>query len=140
MGILIHDVYIKGECIAKGRPRFTKSGRAYTPQKTKQYERLVRTVIVAQRLKPLDGPLQVEITVYRKIPQSFSKKKRAEAIAGVVLPVTKPDIDNYVKSLLDASNGLLFPDDNAVVDLRARKVYAEQEGARIVVKQIKETV
>lgn len=108
-------MYIKGECVAKGRPRFTKSGRAYTPQKTKQYEKLVKTVIMAQQLEPLDGPLQVEITVYRKIPQSFSKEKRAEAIAGVVLPETKPDIDNYVKSMLDASNGLLFPDDNAVL-------------------------
>jgi Holliday junction resolvase RusA-like endonuclease len=46
-------------------------------------------------------------------------------LARKMRPVTKPDVDNLAKSVLDAINGVAYKDDNQIVDLVARKVYAD---------------
>lgn len=129
------NLTVPGECVPKGRPRLGRHG-TYTPEKTKVYERYVKVMIQKARVKPIDGPLKVELTIYRGIPKSFSKVKRAKAISGELLPTTKPDIDNYVKSVLDASNGLLYHDDNQIVELIARKLYAEEPRVEIRIEEL----
>lgn len=119
------EVVIPGECVPKGRPRFTRNGRVYTPAATKQYEWKVQQVIRMARVPMQSGALRVEIDVYRVPPKSFSKKKRQEAIEGRIQPSTKPDLDNYIKSVLDACNGVLFADDNAICEIHARKLYGD---------------
>lgn len=39
-----YNFTIYGECVAKARPRFTQYGHVYTPAKTKEYERLIKSV------------------------------------------------------------------------------------------------
>ena len=129
------NLTIPGECVPKARPRLGRYG-TYTPEKTKVYERYVKVTIQKAKLKPVDGPLKVELTIYRKIPKSFSKVKRNKAISGELLPTTKPDIDNYVKSVLDASNGMLYHDDNQIVELIARKLYAEEPRVEIRIEEL----
>jgi Holliday junction resolvase len=61
------------------------------------------------------------------IPESDSKKKRAEKNGK---PVTvKPDIDNLIKGLFDAANGILWTDDKAVCEIsNVIKVYSTEPG------------
>ena len=106
---------IPGECTPKGRPRFRRRGHAYTPKKTKLYEKQVKEYLIAQGAKPSDKPLEVWIYVYKQPLKSWSKKLIAKATRGLVLASKKPDVDNYTKSVLDASNGILFSDDKQVV-------------------------
>lgn len=73
--------------------------------------------------KPLDAPLEVLIELRMQIPVSWSKKKQVAASAGQVRATKKPDIDNVVKSILDASNGIVWIDDAQVVVLTVRKLY-----------------
>ena len=40
------------------------------------------------------------------------------------MPVSKPDLDNMVKAVGDAMNGIAYSDDSQIVSLKARKVYA----------------
>lgn len=126
------EIVIPGECVPKGRPKFTKKMVVYTPPKTKQYERKVQQVIRLARVPMQTGALRVEIDVYRVPPKSFSKKKRLEALEGRIQPSTKPDLDNYIKSVLDACNGLLFEDDNAICEIHARKLYGDT--AKVVLR------
>lgn len=126
---------IPGECVPKGRPRLGRYG-TYTPKKTKMYESLVKIIILKAKVKPLDGPLKVELVIYRGIPKSFSKTKHNMAVKGELLPTTKPDIDNYVKSVLDASNGMLYHDDNQIVELVAKKVYGEEPRVEIKIEEL----
>ena len=42
-----------------------------------------------------------DITGKQAGPQSWSKKKQKMALSGEVKPTTSPDIDNYLKSVLD---------------------------------------
>ncbi|MES2346710.1 MAG: RusA family crossover junction endodeoxyribonuclease [Pseudomonadota bacterium] len=119
---------IPGQPVAKGRPKFTVRGgfaSAYTPAKTKAYETLVAgiaTRAMAGR-PPSDRAIEVLLELRMQIPVSWSKKKQVAASAGKVRATKKPDIDNVVKSILDASNGIVWIDDAQVVVLTVRKLY-----------------
>jgi Holliday junction resolvase RusA-like endonuclease len=45
------------------------------------------------------------------VPASWSGKKQRMALAGEVLPTSKPDVDNVVKAVFDGMNGVLWRDD-----------------------------
>ena len=134
------ELVIYGEPIPQGRPRFTKTGHTYDPQRSRNYKQLVR-FWVTQYLKkipgwkPYENPLCVDLTFYMGIPSSWSKQKRIQAIQGQIRPTSKRfgDLDNMVKSILDANNGLLWVDDAIITDLSARKRYTG-ELARVVIK------
>nr|WP_320443163.1 RusA family crossover junction endodeoxyribonuclease [Limosilactobacillus oris] len=48
----------------------------------------------------------------------------------------KPDTDNYIKSTLDGLNGLLWDDDNQIVDLVASKFYSDNPRVEIEVEEV----
>lgn len=107
----------------KARARTTSQGGrtwSYTPQPTLVEERVVLGAWHKTYLdqKPLKGPLELEITVVRPYPQSLALWKRPNA-----LPTTRPDLDNYVKLVMDALNGHAWEDDSQIISLKARKVY-----------------
>jgi Holliday junction resolvase RusA-like endonuclease len=127
---LIVEFVLPGKPVPKGRPRITSIGvkpRAYTPAATRKYEDEIRLVagFAMRDHDPIPGPVAVEITARVPIPKSMSKKKRAEIAEGDRLPVTKPDVDNYIKAALDAMNGVVFEDDNQVTDLSVSKRYSD---------------
>nr|DAT25501.1 MAG TPA: Endodeoxyribonuclease RusA [Caudoviricetes sp.] len=116
---------INGECVPKARPRFSKFGHVYTTPKTRAYENIVKSTAIDNRVPCVTTALRVELVIYKSIPKSFSKAKRKQANEGKIFPVVKPDIDNYVKSVLDGLNGVLFVDDKQIVDFRAVKRYSD---------------
>ena len=98
---------VPGPPVGKARPRVTKSGHAYTPQKTKDYERLVQACYLSQVgsfCYPGKKPLEVVIEAEFPIPKSASKKRTAEMEE--TYHTNKPDGDNVAKAILDALNGL----------------------------------
>ncbi|MDQ0091631.1 Holliday junction resolvase RusA-like endonuclease [Paenibacillus anaericanus] len=131
---------VYGEPVAQGRPRFSTANgfaRAYDPAKSSNYKDYVR--LAATQYAPdqlLVGPLYLEVTVFRPIPKSFSKKKASEAEAGRVFPVTKPDTDNYGKGIKDALKGVLWVDDNQIVDDFVKKRYSNKPRIEIKVEAI----
>ncbi len=127
---------IPGEPVAKGRPRVTKWG-TYTPEKTKNYEALVRELFILKHGQaPLDGELKVDIKVYFKIPKSTSKKKKELMVAGEIRPTKKPDLDNVMKCITDALNELAYQDDKQIVSASIEKFYSEEPRAEIEISKI----
>lgn len=122
----------------KGRPRFTRTGHVYTPKKTKAFEQAVKAMLIAQGAKPLKKgtPLKIELLFAREFLKSWSKKKNDLAMNGGVYPTTKPDVDNYVKAVLDASNGILYEDDAQIIELVARKAYKPKASITIDIQAI----
>ena len=109
------------EPTAKARPRVTRSGHAFTPTKTVQAEhRIQRQVSDEFPHAPLEGPLEVCIVVCLLKPKSAPKRR-------TVWPISRPDVDNYAKLVLDALNGILWRDDSQVVDLRVLKAFCTAE-------------
>lgn len=114
---------VEGKLRGKGRPRFLKrSGTVYTPKETVQYEKLIRDEYIAAGGRMLDGAVKVEIRVFHSIPKSVSKKKRLALQSSNEPRMKKPDIDNIVKVVLDALNGIAYADDTQVVGINAMKL------------------
>jgi Holliday junction resolvase RusA-like endonuclease len=138
MKVIQFTVY--GTPVAQGRPRFSSQGgftRAYDPKKSKDFKKYVKLVAAEHRPKKLfEGPLQLFIRVYKPTLKNFSKKKLAAAESGELRPVTKPDVDNYVKGIKDACNQILWKDDSQVVELLASKWYSEKPRIEIMVVPI----
>lgn len=132
---------IPGAPQGKGRPKVVKIAgftRMATLQKTVAYEGLVaHAAMTAMRGAPmLDAPAGVNVFIDAPIPASWSAKKQRMALAGEVLPTTKPDADNVVKAIFDGCNGVLWRDDVLVVDLRVRKRYAATPCVRVEVWRV----
>ncbi|WP_309087269.1 RusA family crossover junction endodeoxyribonuclease [Domibacillus sp.] len=132
---------VYGEPVAQGRPRAGKdwSGNTvlYDPAKSRNFKEYVKIVAAQHRpAKLLEGPLQVKVKVYKPMLKRFSKKKLAEAEAGILRPVTKPDVDNYVKGIKDALNKVIWNDDSQVVDLTVSKFYSESPRIEVLVEEI----
>lgn len=83
-----------------------------------------------------DKPLKAEITVFMPIPKSFSKKKKALALEGILRPTVKPDCDNIAKNINDALNRIVYNDDKQIVSLRVNKVYSNDEYVRVNISEI----
>ena len=105
---------VPGAPVGKGRPRFTKSGHTYTPEKTKAYEEKVVQCWKCQSGKGFAAgiPLIAHITAYFPVPKSVSKAKR-EAMEGT-FHTKKCDADNLCKAIFDALNQHAYQDDSAV--------------------------
>jgi Holliday junction resolvase RusA-like endonuclease len=132
---------VPGQPQGKGRPRIGKVGqhaRMFTPGKTVAYEGLIAHAgQQAMQGRPLiDGAVSVVIDLRCQIPASWSKKKQAQALAGEVRPVTKPDTDNCVKAIFDGLNGVTWKDDVQVTEVTARKRYAEKPGVYVEIKPL----
>lgn len=125
---------IPGRPVGKGRPRFTRNGHCWTPDKTVAYERDIKLAYwgkYGKRKYEADKALAVEIILYYPRPKSMAKHKRLMAQKGVLRPTVKPDVDNVIKSILDALNGVAFEDDRQIVQIECEKWYditEENEG------------
>ena len=117
---------VPGEPRGKGRPRFTKTGHPYTDSETRAYENKIvayyRKQLGAFRW-PDSAFVSVQVTAYYPIPKSATKAATASMREGTMLPSRKPDIDNVLKIVLDALNGVAYKDDSRVVRVEAQKVY-----------------
>ena len=134
-------ITIPGSPIGKGRPKFSTFGgypKAYTPQKTVNYENLVKMAFQASGSKGYDKGIQLraEITAYFPIPKSTSNNKRFEMLYGVIMHTKKPDADNVAKSILDALNGLAFYDDSQICELGVCKMYSDEPRAEVTIREI----
>ena len=97
-------ITVNGNPIPKGRPKFY-NGHAVTPEKTRDYEALVRQAAgICWQGDPTTEPVRVELLFWR------GDKRRA-------------DIDNLAKAILDALNGVVWEDDGQIIKLVAHKNY-----------------
>src|SRR5262245_33848066 len=128
-------IAIGGPPTAKGRPRMTRRGIAYTPSRTRKYEAHGRLAaqLAMDGKSPINMPVRAEIVIDLPVPASWSGKRRDAALRGEVRPTTRPDADNYVKAALDAINAIAIADDSLVVELVVSKRYASIPQLTIVV-------
>lgn len=58
--------------------------------------------------------------------KSWKKTKKQEANDGELIHTSKPDLDNVLKIALDALSGIVFDDDQQVVEVIATKKYGPE--------------
>jgi len=85
------------EAVSKKRPRVLRSGHAYTPKDTKLFETQFGNAVRCRfGRKPVPDNVHVVIDFY------LSPKRM------------RSDLDNLIKSVLDALNGVIWLDDRQV--------------------------
>lgn len=127
---------VPGEPVAKGRPRFnTRTGRAYTPEKTLDYENKIRRIYKEKIDYMFDGAVRLTIRAYFSIPKSDSKKKKEDKLSGKIKVTKRPDIDNLIKCI-DGLNGVAFKDDSYIVEVIAGKYYSDEPRLEIKIEDI----
>jgi len=133
---------VYGEPVAQGRPRATTINgqvRMYDPKKSSDFKDYVRLVASEHRPdKLLEGPISLEVKVYKPTLKSFSKKKKVAAESGMLRPTTKPDVDNYVKGVKDALKNVIWKDDSQVVDLHISKWYSQTPRVEVTIVSFNE--
>lgn len=136
MELIKVEFEVSGQPQGKGRPRFTRKGYAYTPEKTKEYEKRIHAAAWQKmhelKLKPIEKFCHVEIIAFMEIPKSWPKVRRLEAEYGAILPTSKPDVDNIVKAALDGMEGIVFYSDAQVTSINAKKVYCHPEKGAVL--------
>lgn len=109
--------------------------RVYTPPGTVTEETNIRwfaKMAMAGR-EPFAGvALELRMTAYLPIPESWSAKRRAMAARGETLPIVRPDFDNIAK-LVDALAHIVWRDDAQVTDAHILKRYAAEPRLEIEV-------
>ena len=110
------SIIMQIEPAGKGRPRFSRGGRTFTPEKTRLKEEEIRYWLIRENAPRFEGALKVAMGFGFERPKSVSEKKRP-------YHTVKPDLDNLVKLVKDSGNKILWNDDSQIVDLRAYKFY-----------------
>lgn len=131
---------VYGEPVAQGRPRAANIAghiRMYDPKKSRDYKDYVKLAAIEHTPKALlEGPLNLEVRIFRPMPKAFSKKKAAMAEQGLLRPTTKPDTDNYLKGIKDALKNVIWKDDSQIVDVYVSKFYSNRPRVEIKVTDL----
>ena len=114
---------ILGKPVPLGRPRFRVLGKgprafaqAYTPPSSKKWMDLIRNVAAMEMRNHLWNPYSKPVHVHLEVtPQKLKSGKDAKRIG---------DLDNHLKAVLDALNGVAYKDDSQVRELSARMLPA----------------
>lgn len=123
----LFSMTVEGRPVPKGRPRavmIADHPTLYTPAPTRAYELLVATAAKIKwraqgRFEPVPGPLKLSVRA------CLTQPKGRKADWPVVGSRINADIDNYLKTALDALNGIIFFDDAQIVYVTASKEYGE---------------
>ena len=127
-----HVLTVRGPLRGKGRPRFVRAtGRTYTPKDTMTAEQRIQAVAHAEGVRPLDGFVRLHVVAVKAPAASWSKRKRAEALAAHY-DARKPDADNVLKLVMDSLNNIAWHDDVQCVDVACER-RIDEGGERIIV-------
>jgi Holliday junction resolvase RusA-like endonuclease len=127
------NIYIPVKPEPKGRPKFfarrdPATQRMHfgsqTPTKTKATEQAIKSFMLGwaeshkeelqAKLIPWEGPVLLRVCFCLARPRSMKKR---------LVPVSRPDLDNYLKLVCDALNGVLWIDDSQIFRCIVEKVY-----------------
>lgn len=90
----------EGDPIPKGRPRHGR-GHSFTPKRTRDAEQAIRDSVAGIGVVPYDEPVRVSAVFYCKTAR-------------------RTDLDNLLKLVTDALNGVAYTDDHLIHSLRGR--------------------
>lgn len=110
----------------------------YIPNDAKN-RKLIHSIIIPQIPENiLKNPLMSEIYLkayfYFPIPKGFNQRDYQLAKEGYIKPIVKPDLDNVMKTYLDALNKLVWVDDSQVVEIYVKKCYTDKDEPYVVLK------
>lgn len=129
MKVLKHEWRVFGDPKAQPRTKACIRGNhaaVYTPRTAAGWKGMI-ALCVGGNHAPILGPIALDVELYMPFPKRLAKR----ALAGeMIAHVSKPDVDNAIKAVMDVLTQLfVWVDDNQVCDLHVTKRYATRECA-----------
>jgi Holliday junction resolvase RusA-like endonuclease len=112
---------------------------AYDPRKSREFKQVVRAIAQDHRPEKLwETPVILTVRVFRRPPSGMSKKKTAAALAGRIVPTTKPDLKNYIAGIEDALEGIVYVNDSQIYRYgeMTGKYYSDTPRVEIILEEI----
>lgn len=129
------EIFFPIDPVSKGRPRFTRTGHAYTPKKTADFEKSIAKFYTEQNGEFFVGAIEVKLIFQMPIPKGFPKRALKQIEEGTLKHTKKPDCDNMGKAVLDALNGVAFEDDSHITKLTLVKRYSLYPGIKMTITE-----
>lgn len=84
---------------------------------------------------PLICAIDFKVQVFFEVPESWSGRKKHQALSGMIRPTITPDYDNLAKACADALTGIVIRDDKFIVDARIEKWYSDRPRVEMEVRE-----
>ena len=129
---------IEGIPKALKRHRHTRKGFTYDPSKKDKQDLLLQVLKLAPK-HPITTPIRIILIFYmpRKKNQFRTGKYKHILKKGVpYFHSIRPDLDNLIKLVCDALNGVFYKDDSQISQLKAEKIYDEQPRTEVHIEQL----
>src|SRR5262245_61646451 len=113
---------IPGRLKGWARPRFdSRSKIVFKDKETASHQLMVREAAArAMGHRPLlEGPVALWVKTTTHRPQSWSNRRKASTLH----VITRPDVDNLAKLIMDALNNVVYFDDKQVCELHYKRTY-----------------
>ena len=129
---------VEGSPVALKRHRHLRNGHTYDPSKADKRLFLAKAIKSAPK-SPVYGPISMTLEFYVARPKAHYRTGKYSHILKDNAPTwhtSRADIDNYVKLVLDALNGVFYKDDSQICHLKTIKKYSEQPRTVVQMKGI----
>ncbi len=119
--------------MGKQRPYLGRRG-IFTPLRTVNAEQeidILSRQFLPSKFKPFTCALRVTVNFMIKKPKAYPKRMK--------YPIKRPDLDNYLKLILDALNGVIWKDDSIICEITTSKSYVSRQelaGIELIVEPI----
>ena len=84
---------------------------------------------------PLACAIDFNLRIYFQVPESWSGRKKHQALTGMLRPTITPDADNLCKAAADALTGIAIRDDKFIVHAVIEKWYSDRPRVEMVVRE-----
>ena len=114
----------------KPQQRHRSNGRFQYDPSSKDKQDFLFLVKQYAPKQPIVDIVEMDITFCYKRPASHFRSKNKQKILKDNVPFfksSKADLDNLIKFVCDALNGVFYKDDSQVVSLHARKLYGQKD-------------
>lgn len=104
----------------------------YTPAETREFEETIKKrgkeIMKRSGLHITRSPIEAKFTVYEEMPKKLKPWQLRLVEAELFLPLTRKDLDNMEKAVLDALNKVYYVDDRQIIKVTKSKLYGRTEG------------
>jgi Holliday junction resolvase RusA-like endonuclease len=113
------------------------TGGVFTPQGTQDIEAFIAlSVRQTWRGRPSERAIGLTVAAVHVPPPSWSSKRRTAALEQRVPCLVLPDLDNVIKLVADALNGLIYKDDRQIVRVTGAREWGERPAIVITICEL----
>ena len=131
---VIWEFRFYGEPVPKARPRFVRKKwgvMTYEPKTSREFSNAMKQAMAKEWSGMLleERPIHLGIFIWKSRPKTLPKS--------VKYPIRRPDLDNYIKMVLDCMIGTVIKDDSMVVSIEAEKGFLDKPHIHVLLSYIK---